>query len=439
MKIVYLTHQFFPRHVGGVEVYTLGLASAAIRAGHEAAVVTYVESPSGDTGDFGIVHTRYQGLAVAEIHYNLSVAPDRLRYEYDNPVVKRLVSEELRRTRPDIVHATHAMKLSGSALAAAYELGIPVVVTLCDYWFLCPRHTLLTGRGLCAGPAHPLACARCLHEIHGALAGVDFDRPDAELHPALYRVLEAGSAAAAATSRELAFLALRQPTLISLLERARRVIALSCFQKKLLAGRGIDPARIEVIAHGVDTDGLVRRTPQRRGPLRLLFVGSLVEHKGLHVLLAAMKQAPELGLELRAYGGVDRDRSYVRELLALAGDDPRVTFKGTFDTAAFGAVLQQGDLLVMPALWYENAPLVVKAAQYTGMPVMASRIGSLEEMVRHGADGWLVPPGDVAAWTEALRAACDGPACRPEPKDLKSLAENSREILEIYCSVCAGG
>jgi hypothetical protein len=51
--------------VGGVEVYTLGLAGAAVRAGHEAAVVTYVESPSGDARDFGVVHTRYQGLPVA--------------------------------------------------------------------------------------------------------------------------------------------------------------------------------------------------------------------------------------------------------------------------------------------------------------------------------------------------------------------------------------
>jgi glycosyltransferase involved in cell wall biosynthesis len=92
----------------------------------------------------------------------------------------------------------------------------------------------------------------------------------------------------------------------------------------------------------------------------------------------------------------------------------------------------------MPALWYENAPLVVKAAQHTGLPVMASRIGSLEEMVRHGPDGWLVPPGDAAAWADALRAACVGPECRPEPKAVKTLAENSREMLEIYRSVCGG-
>ena len=414
MRVAYLTHQYFPRHVAGTEVYTHGLAVRARAAGADVEVLTYHESPSGDRRDYGVVATAHDGIPVREIHYNLSVARDPARAEYDNPDTGRMVREELARLRPDIVHVMHAMKLSGSALTACRDLGIPFVVTLCDFWFICPRHTLLTSSGrLCDGPAHRLACARCLRDTHGVL------RAPRRLW------------------RDARALAGRQAFLTRALAGARRIIALCEFTRRAFAANGVPPARIEVIEHGLEVAGL---TPAARRPgarLRLGFIGSLVPHKGAHLLLEALARVPHARLECRVHGAVP-STPYGERLWALAQADPRVRLMGPFPPEALGRVLEETDLLAVPSLWYENDPLVVKAAFYCGTPVLAARIGSLGEMVEPGRNGWLLPAGDAAAWAAALEgfaAAPAPPVMAPTP--VKTMDENAREMLAIYAEELA--
>ena len=86
--------------------------------------------------------------------------------------------------------------------------------------------------------------------------------------------------------------------------------------------------------------------------------------------------------------------------------------------------------LVMPALWFENEPLVVKAAQYVGLPILASNIGTLATSIRDGVNGWLLPPGDIEAWGRAF--ASFAPKQLAPDSSIKSMDENARELLEIY-------
>jgi glycosyltransferase involved in cell wall biosynthesis len=409
MRVAYLTHQYLPRHVGGTEVYTRGLALRAATAGAAVEVLTYHESPSGDRRDYGIVATEHDGIPVREIHYNLSVAADPARAEYDNPDTGRLVREELDRFRPDIVHVMHAMKLSASALEACRALGIPFVVTLCDFWFICPRHTLLTSRGrLCDGPAHRLACARCLRDTHAFL------RAPGRLW------------------RDARAIAGRRRRLARGLGEARRIIALCEFTRRMFARNGIPAGRIEVIEHGLEVAGLERAT-RRPGPLpRIGFIGSMMPHKGPHLLLEALARIPHARLECRLHGAVPAT-PYGERLRALAAADPRVRLMGPFPPVALGEILAEVDLLAVPSLWYENDPLVVKAAFYCGTPVLAARIGSLADMVTPGRNGWLVEPGDPGAWAaaiERLATAAGQPTVAPTP--VKTMDENAREMLAIY-------
>ena len=100
MRITYLTHQYFPRHVGGTEVYTQSLAEQALTRGDEVRIYTYVESPSGDPNDYGIREVSHNKIPVFEIHYNLSTAPHPALYEYDHPFVGQLVREEFGQFQP---------------------------------------------------------------------------------------------------------------------------------------------------------------------------------------------------------------------------------------------------------------------------------------------------------------------------------------------------
>lgn len=425
MRIVYLTHQYFPRHVGGTEVFTHGLAVRAQRAGHDVQVITHYESPSLDPIDYKAVATEHDGIPVTEIHHNLSRADNPARAEYDNPQVAEMLRPVLAAAKPDLVHAVHGMKLSGAALQLCYDEDLPLILTLADYWFVCPRHTLLRwNQELCQGPGHDLDCLRCVHETHGFAAG------RLQKLPAPILRAMSGRGSSSRFWRDLDAIRKRQTFLRQIVERADAVIALSDFQKAMYVRNGFDEEKIRVLQHGLEVEGLQPATRSPSDPLELVFIGSLVYHKGVHVVLRALALRPEAKVRMLIYGDASGSNQYLDSLKELARADERVTLMGTFDVGQMGQVLSTAHALVMPALWYENEPLVVKAAQYIGLPILASRIGTLANSVQEGRNGWLLPPGDVPAWAEAIASLHPVPV---EPNHaIKTMEENAREMLTLY-------
>jgi glycosyltransferase involved in cell wall biosynthesis len=413
MHIVYIAHQFFPRHVGGVEVYTLALAKRTLAAGHQVTVITYHESPSLNAGDFGPQYTSYQDIPVVEIHYNLSTAPNPAQYEYNNSFTANILRHILLKLKPDLVHVMHAIKLSASILNVCDALQIPFIVTLCDFWFICPRHTLLKwDLSLCNGPAHPLYCVRCVQELHGFAK-----RPH--------------------LLRDLPVLAKRNPFIKDALLKARRIIALSDFQKKMHAENGIPAERMEVISHGLESSNEQPKTHLFVKPYCIGYIGSLVEHKGIHILLEALGRLPDLDLKCEIYGALN-DTPYAARLRALAARDQRVEFRGSFDPENMSEVIKTLDILAVPSLWYENEPLVIKSALQAGIPVLCNDIGSLSGMIIPGQTGWLVSAGEVNGWTNAIqKAIVQLQDFHMQPQKIKSMDENADEMLLIYSEEAA--
>ena len=434
LRIVYLTHQYLPRHIGGTEVYTHGLAVRAQRAGHSVRVITHVESPALDSIHYKAERTEHDGIPVTEIHHNLSRAPDPARAEYDNPYIVELLRRELETARPDLIHALHVMKLSGAALKLCYDMSIPVVLTLVDYWFICPRHILVRwNEQLCRGPAHDLDCLRCLHETHGFAAGRGQKIPP----PLLRGISTVGfnmlKERLPRFWRDIHAIRHRQSYLRQIVERADRVIALSDFQKEMFVRNGYSAERIHVLHHGLETAGLKPATWAPTEELEIVFVGSLVYHKGPHILLKALAQYPELRVRLLIYGDASGANPYLDSLKELVAADGRVKLMGTFPLDEMGRVLETAQILAMPALWYENEPLVLKAARYVGLPVLASDIGTLASSIRHGVDGWLLPAGDIGAWANALASL--NPKTPPSGSadlTIKSMDDNALELLDVY-------
>lgn len=437
MRIVYLTHQYLPRHIGGTEIYTHGLALRAQRAGHSIHVITYVDSPSVDLNSYGAFRTLHDGIPLTEIHYNLSRAPDPARAEFDNPAIAELIRRELEIIKPDLVHALHLMKLSGTALEVCYRLNLPVVLTLADYWFICPRHTLLRwNEQLCEGPAHDLDCLPCLQQTHGFASGPGQSLPA----PVLRMASGAGSRLLKGRLprfwRDVRAIRERQQYLRQMVERADRIIALSNFQKAMFVRNGYRAEQIQVLHHGLETEGVEAASRPRGGELKIVFIGSLVYHKGPHILLKALAERPNLKARLLLYGDASGSNQYLDSIKALAAADNRARLMGTFPPNEMGRVLESADVLAMPALWYENEPLVVKAAQYSGVPVLASDIGTLATSIHPGVSGLLLPPGDVAAWANAIETLKPETFAHITPDhSIKSMDENARELLAIYQEV----
>ena len=71
--------------------------------------------------------------------------------------------------------------------------------------------------------------------------------------------------------------------------------------------------------------------------------------------------------------------------------------------------MAESDLLMIPSLWFENSPLVAYQAIQAGLPILASRIGGIPELVRDGANGMLLPLGDETHWQGAIRELLASP------------------------------
>ena len=149
-------------------------------------------------------------------------------------------------------------------------------------------------------------------------------------------------------------------------------------------------------------------TPLEDKPV-VLYVGSLTRHKGIDVLLRAFSRVvdefEDAALWLVGSGpDEDRLRSITAEL-SLAS----VRFWGRHDHEELGRFYDSARVVVIPSLWLENAPLVAYEAMAHRRPIVASAVGGLPELVRHGENGHIFERGNVAELEKSLRCLLDEP------------------------------
>jgi len=147
------------------------------------------------------------------------------------------------------------------------------------------------------------------------------------------------------------------------------------------------------------------RTRPIAGPLRVGLLSRWDDVKGIHVLVQALRRvSANIPIELTLHTVDPRGDglTYRSQVLAVAGGDPRIIFERMLAPQEIRTALQEFDMLAVPSLWLETGPLVVLEAFAAGVPVLGSDRGGIAELVRHGVNGWLVPAGDIDAWTQAL-------------------------------------
>jgi glycosyltransferase involved in cell wall biosynthesis len=203
---------------------------------------------------------------------------------------------------------------------------------------------------------------------------------------------------------------------------------------------GVDPAKIRISDYGFVP--LLRLPPNgSRRPLRIGYVGTLVWHKGVHVLIDAVRGLPAAACELRIFGSPDVFPEYAADLRARSAGLP-VQFMGAFERARIADVYAQIDVLVVPSLWLENSPLVIHEAFMAGVPVVGARIGGIVDLVDEGRTGMLYEPSSVAALEAALRLLIDRPerlhalteGARARPP-FKSIADDALECEAMYADL----
>lgn len=183
------------------------------------------------------------------------------------------------------------------------------------------------------------------------------------------------------------------------------------------------------------------------GRVRFGFLGQFTPHKGLGTLVEAVqileRRLPESvePWEVRLYGkpAGGRHRRFAAVVLrAYRGD--RLVVCDPFPAAEAPRVLKDLHAVVLPSEWDENAPLTVLQARAAGVPLVASDVPGVSEVVQHGVHGLLFPPGDAAALADAMREVILRRMPRTGRHELPlSLPEHLSRVEAIYGRVRARG
>jgi glycosyltransferase involved in cell wall biosynthesis len=433
LRLLLTVHQFFPDYSAGTEVLTLSSAKELQARGHQ------VEIWTGFPADKHLAeHARfdayeYEGVRVKRYHH--SYTPTRVQRnvveaEYNNHFFHQHFSEYIRSAAPDIVHFFHLARLSGSPILACQQMRIPTVFTATDFWAICPLNQLrLPDNSACPGPDQ--LALNCLKHVLETVQPTPMRRLIRVLPDWLLMILISISKRPWWPERRFSpmakALATRPVWLMQALNTVDRILVPTRFMQEMLIGRGLEASRLRRMAFGIDLDQH-QNPPAKpsRDAVHVGFIGTLAEHKGAHVLIAAARQLPmDIPIMVKIYGGLDEFPPYAAQLKELAGADQRISFCGTFPNQEIGKVLADLDILVVPSMWHENTPLVVHSAQAASTPVIGSNVPGIRQLIQHGHNGLLFEMGDAQALASLLSRIAG------ERDLIRSLSTNAAKPVSI--------
>lgn len=454
MRILHAIHDFLPRHQAGSEIYAFELCRAQA-ARHHVTVLCGEYDPSRRHGQ--VTWRVHKGLPVVELVNNQVCAS--FEDTYRAPIISNRIGHVLHAVQPDVVHVHNLLNLSFDLPAMAHARGIPVVATLHDYALVCPAggQRIHRAEQYVCRVIDTERCVRCFREspLHAHIAFgkvaalAAMPRAPGLMHRAAVAVRRRFPGLASRIARTMPGMATTKRDIDARMAAARRVfgeVDLFVAPSPSIAGEferlGVEVGKIRVSDYGFVPLGRASRNgDERRGRLRIGYVGTLVWHKGVHVLVDAVRGLPPNACELKIFGNPDVFPDYAADLRAAAADLP-VRFMGAFDRERIDEVYAQIDVLVVPSLWLENSPLVIHEAFMAGIPVVGARIGGIADLVDDGRTGLLYDPTSPIELETALRGLIENPRrlnelaglARTIPR-VKSIAEDAQEWERTYAKV----
>jgi glycosyltransferase involved in cell wall biosynthesis len=149
-----------------------------------------------------------------------------------------------------------------------------------------------------------------------------------------------------------------------------------------------------------------------------------------------MRQMPGAPLTVQVFGDTGHFPGYAERIRQLCAGDRRIELAGVYGRQEVSRVLRGLDVVVVPSLWYENSPNVILEAFAHHIPVIASDLGGMAELVNEGENGLLFKPGDPDSLAGQLRRLLEDPRLLPKLRTgigpVKNLTQEIDELEEIY-------
>ncbi len=317
-------------------------------------------------------------------------------------------SRRLQEFRPDVVHVHNTfMVISPSIYGACREFGVPVVQTLHNYRLLCPSAVFFRDGKPC-------------HDCESHLG-----------HSVLHACYRDSRMATASVAIMLAW----HRAAGTYHEEVDRYIALTRFSRSNFLRAGFAAERIMVKPNFVDPDPGERKTDGAYA----LYIGRISAEKGLRTVMSAWRRLPE-AIPLRIAG----TGPLVDEVRAAANAiGPHIEYLGQISGAQVLEEMKGARFVIFPSELYENFPLTLCEAFACGVPVIASNVGAMQEIVANDETGMHFEAGnadDLAekvfhAWTHRDEMRRMGKRARMEFENKYTAELNYSRLMEIYQSV----
>jgi glycosyltransferase involved in cell wall biosynthesis len=365
MKILYVVHLFFPKHYTGTERFTFDLCKQMQKMGYPVDVLTY--GIADDTGydytknDFLIKEYEFDGVSVTSIRHKHM--PEDVSFDIFMAEMEGFLHELL--PNYDLI-VIHPMRL-GTAIRVAKKLNIPTILTLTDFWVICPMAQLLTPSGkLCYGTSEP---QKCVKDCYGNSWNDKLTRRFREMKE-LVRMVDP-------------------------------IIAPTSFLASMI--KNVLDIQISVIPYGLDYRFVNDIPKKSRDNLTVGFIGSVLPHRGVHTLIEAIKLLDYNNLRVKIYGDYFHAVEYIHQLKNIADKDERIEFLGEYDYSEISRILSDLDVVVVPSIWWENAPFTIQTSFAYKTPIIASNRGGMSEVVKDGVNGFLFEAGNAENLAEVMK------------------------------------
>ncbi len=423
MKIIQASAWYPPDSFGGVEVYLDGLTQNLQAIGVECSVI----APRPNQN----LQEQHNGIEV---------------YRYDS---FNSFAAWLRFNQADIYHQHTIHSSCGiEHLRWARSLGMSTIATIHMPDLACLRGTMMRGgHSACDGKIDVVRCAQCL--------GVSKRVPDTMLrslshlpssiatisrtqlrHAPDVRLRQLGT-----TLSTPAQIAAHRRQFRALIQQVDRVVVVCQWLYDAFVANGVPIEKLILSRHGVDAAPLPA-TSSESSCFKIGFLGRWQETKGVQILVEALQHVSKsIPIELiihathaDRYGQANREK-----VCAIAAHDSRIKIREPLARSEIAQAIAQFDLLAVPSQWLETGPLVVLEAHAAKTPVIGSNLGGIAELVRHGVDGWLVPPIEIEAWTNAISYLATNPAIvaglRQNIPFVKTTRDVAHEMRSLYSAL----
>ena len=324
---------------------------------------------------------------------------------------KKKLCAELNFFHPDVVHVHNFFPLlTPSVYDACREASIPIVQTLHNYRTVCSSALLMRKGSI---------CEKCIsHSPYWAI---------------LHRCYRNSFLGSFIVARMIDY----HRTNKTWANKIDQFIALTKFGKKKFIEAGFPQTKISAKPNFINAPMIKKNTIGTQRKKKALFVGRLSAEKGVETLIKAWKKI-NFHLEIAGNGPLfQKLKGYVPS---------NVTFLGHLSKDEIIKKMTESSFLIMPSIWYEGFPMVIVESFACELPVVASKLGSMEEIIENGVTGLHFKPGNADDLSEKIKKMISSPEkltqmginARKEYEAKYTPETNYKMLMEIYNSVIEG-